>query len=106
EVPGGLGGRLESRGDPAQQLLVRREDHRLLGAVVTEERGAPHPGARGDVIDGRLVVAALVEELEGGLHEALRRRNRLLHHPGSCYLIVRRTELRVLGTKHSEEGPA
>ncbi len=51
-----------------------REDDVFLGPVVPEERGAAKAGALGDVIDGGLLVPALVEKRERGLGEPLPRR--------------------------------
>ena len=57
------------------------EDDVFLGAVVPEERGAAKPGTLGDVIDGGLLVAALVEQRERGRGEPFSRRWLAHGHP-------------------------
>jgi hypothetical protein len=52
--------------DQLQEPVVIRKDDVFLGTVVPEERRAPEACSLGDVVDGRLLVSALVEERECG----------------------------------------
>ena len=71
ERGGGFGGvgRLEDLGHPGERRLVVGGDRVLLAAEVAEERTPPDSGRSGDVVDGRVLVAALPEQLDGGRHE-------------------------------------
>src|SRR5690606_16901983 len=55
EVTRGLRRRFQTTRDRAEQIVVGREDHRLLRPVVPEEGRASDTGTRGDVVDGRVV---------------------------------------------------
>ena len=48
------------------------EDHLLLGAEVSEERGPADTGARGDVVDRGVVEAPFAEERESRVDQTLR----------------------------------
>jgi hypothetical protein len=66
-------GSLQALLDLLEQAVMIREDDVFLGPVVPEERRAPESCSFGDVVNGGLLVAALVEQGEGGLREAVTR---------------------------------
>ena len=57
--------------DEGLELLGAREEHLALVGEVAKERALGEAGAGGDVADGGVVVAALVEQLQGGVLQAL-----------------------------------
>jgi len=75
---GGEGGAVTGGPQPvadlAQEPVVVREDDVFLGPIVAKEGRTAQPGALGDVVNGRLLVAALVEQVERGPREPVTRR--------------------------------
>ena len=51
------------------QVVARLDEHVLLRRVVAEERPARDPGGRRDLGDRRRLVAALAEQLPGGVEQ-------------------------------------
>ena len=88
---GAVAGGAQPVGDLLEQPVMVGEDDVFLGAVMPEERGAAQPGALGDVVDGGLLVAALVEQRERGLGESFSRR--WLAHDRQCNPTLTRLPL-------------